>query len=418
MGALSQQVDGSGVAADPAGDAAEQRPGAATSWGAVAGYCLLVFVTVRLALFLLGLLVPSMFPLQGPIDVPGWPHPEPSAGWHQAFVAWERADAAWFLRIASAGYSTADGSPAFFPLFPLLVRAMGVLLGDRWLLAGFYVSNAALFATMLLLFRLTEREYSTAMARHTVLFLAVFPTSLYLFSPFSEPVFLLAVVAALYLARQGRWLAAGLAGAAAAGTRSVGIAMCAVLAVEALHQLLEQRRRQEATPPRRAAAMAAAAVLPAGGTLAYLAYWQVQAGDWSVPFNAQGGWLRAFSWPWQTVWRGTKMGVTGLGQNPWGYWTIDLLFLVFAVAGGIWLLRRARPSYAVYLWLSLLFPLLMPFPDRPFMSLPRFVVTMFPALWALAALAERRGAQPAIVGICAGGLVLISTLSIMYLPMF
>jgi hypothetical protein len=385
--------------------------------GALA-YCVTVFVTVRIALFLLGLLVPSTLPLQAPIDVPGWEHPEPGAGWHQAVVAWERADSAWFLRIASQGYSIDDGSPAFFPLFPLLVHYAGVVLGGRWLLAGFVVANSALLAAMYLLYRLTEHEYSTAMARHAVLFLAVFPTAFYLYSPFSEPLFLLAVVGALWLARQRRWVLAGLVGAAAAATRSVGIAMCAVLATEALWAARERRKAGERIVPAHVAGALAASALPALGTLAYLGYWRLHAGDWTVPFNAQGGWLRTFSWPWRTLAKGADMGTTGLGDNPWGYWTIDLLFVAFAVVAGVWLVRRARPAYAVDVWLSLLFPLFLPFADRPFMSLPRFIVTMFPLFWALAALAERRGAQPAIVGISAGGLVLIATLSIMYLPMF
>jgi hypothetical protein len=42
----------------------------------------------------------------------------------------------------------------------------------------------------------------------------------------------------------------------------------------------------------------------------------------------------------------------------------------------------------VYLWGGLLIPLSFIFVDRPLMSMPRFVLPLFPAFWAGADLAE------------------------------
>jgi hypothetical protein len=420
VGAIAPQTGGSGQTLEPSrGDAAgDAAAPAEPSWREGLGYCLRVFVAVRLGLFLLGLLGPSLLVLQPSVDVPGWTAPDPSSGWHQAVVAWERADAAWFLRIASSGYSPDDGSPAFFPLFPMLVHGMGVLVGGRWLLAGFLVANAALLGAMVLLYRLTRMEWSASMARRTVLFMAIFPTSFYLFSPFTEPLFLLCAVGALLAARRGAWWWAALAGAGAAATRSIGIVLVGVLAVEALHQLLQARRDGASWRPGRVAGVAAACVAPTLGTLSYLAYWQLHTGSWRVPFNAQGGWSRTLRWPWDTLRRGIDMGTDNLGIFSGGYWTIDLLFLALAVAAGVWLLRRTRPAYSVYLWASILFPLLFSFDSRPLMSFPRFATMIFPLYWAIAALAERRNADALLVGLSTGGLVLLGVLSISYLPMF
>jgi len=59
----------------------------------------------------------------------GFPAPNLLPGWHMLFTATQRQDAAWFLRIATTGYTPGDGSAAFFPLYPLTVRLVGALPG-------------------------------------------------------------------------------------------------------------------------------------------------------------------------------------------------------------------------------------------------------------------------------------------------
>jgi hypothetical protein len=46
--------------------------------------------------------------------------------------------------------------------------------------------------------------------------------------------------------------------------------------------------------------------------------------------------------------------------------------------------RELRLSYQLFVGLSLLIPLTFPFPPRPFMSMPRFVIVLFPMFWSLA----------------------------------
>ncbi len=70
-------------------------------------------------------------------------------------------DAPWFLRLADTGYAPDDGSAAFFPLYPLLVRAVGTLLGGSWLLAAYVVvfpTGLFLFALFWCLARVAERR--------------------------------------------------------------------------------------------------------------------------------------------------------------------------------------------------------------------------------------------------------------------
>ena len=56
---------------------------------------------------------------------------------------WARWDSDWFLRIAGHGYSWPSSTPAFFPLYPLLVAGVGWVLLGHPVLAGILVSLAA-----------------------------------------------------------------------------------------------------------------------------------------------------------------------------------------------------------------------------------------------------------------------------------
>ena len=384
-------------------------------WARAAAYCLVVYLCVRVALFALGLLAVALLPSQVAVGVPGWPAPPQTPGWHNAITSGERADALWFLRIASSGYRLDDNSAAFFPLFPLLVRAVAWLTGGRFLLAGFVVSNLALLSGLTVLYKLTAEEFSDLLARRTVLYLCLFPTAYFLFAPFSESLFLALAVGSLYAARHHRWAAAGLLGAGAALTRSVGVLLCVVLAVEAVHQARGQLVRGQLA---RTARALACCTLPAAGTLAYLAFWQYEGAGALTPFRAQGGWERTFSWPWNTLAHGLRSGTDGIGGYPGGYWTVDLLVVVLALALAVWVARRARPSFGAYAWLSLLFPLWLVFADRPLMSMPRFVLPVFPLFWALARFSERYRAHDLVVGLSAGGLALVGSLTIVSLPIF
>lgn len=396
------------IDADVTGSAPAPRSETAERRRIVEGirYCVLVFVAVRLGLFLIGLIAPGLFPPLDPVSVPGWPaRALPDPGWHNAVTAWERFDALWFLRIADAGYATGDGSAAFFPLYPLAIRALALPLGGRPLAAGFLVSNAALLGAIVILYFLTSFETSERTARTTVALLCLFPTSFFLFMPYGESLFLLLAVGALWAARRDRWLLAGVAAVLAGLTRSVGLVLAAALMAEASLQRAEDRRP---LAPR-----LAVSTLPVVGSLLYLAYWQAKAGDWLAPLHQQANWERVWSWPWSTLIEGTRSAFRYVGATNGGYWLIDWAIVVPMLAASVFALRRYRLSYVLYAWGGLLIPLSFIFEGRPLMSMPRFVLPLFPAFWALAEGADRlRIPAWALVAGCATGLGLLSVLTV------
>jgi hypothetical protein len=375
-------------------------------------FCLLAFLGLRLATFVIGLVGVMLFPPLDPVSVPGWPaHAAPDPGWQNLFTAWERFDALWFLRIADTGYRLGDGSAAFFPVYPLAIRAISFVVGDHPLAAATIVSNVAFAGGLLVTYLLTASELGERHARTTVLLLCLFPTAHFFMMPYSESLFFLLAVTAFWSARRGNWMLAGAAGALAAATRNVGIALAPALVIEALHQRAEGKAR--AWPG------IAAAAATGFGLLSYLAYWGVRAGDWLAPVTRQAEWERTFSWPWATLWNGTETAFRYVDRVNGGYWMVDWLIVVPMLAASVYALVFLRPSYGVFVWIALLVPLTFVFQGRPLMSMPRFVLPLFPAFWGLA-LGLDRLHVPRTAALAAGavGLGVLSVLTVNWYYIF
>lgn len=346
-------------------------------------YCTRVFVASRLLLLGVGAMVIDVIPPLAAVSVPGWPAPPfpPAVGWHGLFTAWERFDALWFLRIADSGYRMNDGSAAFFPGFPLVVRTVSWALGGHPLAAGLIVANVAFLGALIAVHALTAEERGGGTARAVVVLLCWFPTSLFFLMPYSESMFLAAAAVAFLAARRQRWAIACAAALIAGLTRNVGVLLVPAFLAEA--GAAWRRSGLRSIPGPLATAASAAA-----GFAAYLLWWGSQ-GDVRAPFSAQANWQREFSWPWRTLWDAASIAVSRFGTTDGGYWMFDLVIVLVMIAGAIWATRHLRPGLAVYMWGGLLLPLGFAFPGRPLMSMPRLVLPLFPALWGLLDISHR-----------------------------
>lgn len=301
------------------------------------------------------------------------------------FARW---DAVWFLAIAGDGYD--DGArAAFFPLYPLLVGAVGTLLGSD-LVAGVLVSLVALLAALVALHRLVALDFGDRVARGAVLAVAFFPMAFFLSAVYSEALYLALSVGAFLAARRDAWAWAGLLGGCAAATRSAGVVLLLPLFV------IWWR-----CSGRRLADLAWLALVPAG-LLAYVAGLWVAGLDPFAPFDAQEVWFREFAGPFVGAWDGAVAAWQGARQLLSGarepvYFTaaggdpfvvarhnLELFaWLVLLVPAVVGVLRRLPLEYGAYVLAALALPLSYPVGPQPLMSLPRFACVLFPlAIWA------------------------------------
>ena len=300
---------------------------------------------------------------------------------------WTRWDSGWFVLVAEHGYASAAGAAAFFPLYPGLVGALGRVLGGHYVLAGLVVSLAACLVAFELLWRLAAPRLGAATTWRALLYVAVFPTALFLQAVYSESLYLALALAAFLLAERGLWPAAALAAGLALLTRSTGIAVVAALVVLAW----PERRR-----------LAWLLLVP----VVFAAFPLVLAWQRDEPWaflDAQAEWERHLSpaGPLGGVWE----GVRALGDDPVDFTyahalavnaqSLAFLALFLALLPLVW--RRLGAAYGVYALVSLAVPLSYPADDFPLLSLPRFGLVIFPFFLVLAQLGERPRVHALIV---------------------
>ncbi|MGH2730300.1 MAG: mannosyltransferase family protein, partial [Actinomycetota bacterium] len=380
------------------------------------GYCFRVWLGARLALAALALVGVALLPSNPPVSVPRCAAPAQEGGWSNVVTAWERWDGVWFTCIASHGYDADDGSAAFFPLYPLTIRTVAAIPGVGYLGAALVISNLAFLGALVVVYGLSKSEWGEHVARRATLFLAIFPTAFFFFAPYSESLFLLFAASSLGSARSGRWPLAGVTGALAAATRSIGLVLVVALAVEAVRQAFG-RERDSGWNLQFAWSLGWSASVGLGTAL-YLLYWEIEAGNWRLPMTSQGGWARDPSLPPKTLVDGTREAFRFVGTYSGGYHLADWVIVMLALAAAVWVAVRLPATYAVYTWLSLLIPLSFVFGGRPFMSVPRFVVTIFPLFWAFAAFAVRWKAHDLVVAMSAGGLGVMTLLFVNWYYVF
>ena len=346
-----------------------------------------------------------------------------------------RWDAAWYLVIAHYGYRPDLGSftasrDAFFPLYALGLRALG-WLGTPLIVAGVLVSTLALAAALYGIHRLCSLECARLgrpdreVARLAVLLTAFAPMAFFFSAVYSESLYLALSVGLFYAARRGRFAQVGALAALAGATRSTGIVLILPALILYLYGPREDRPpdfpnpRRLLAPRYRLRRSALWLALAPAGLGAYMAYLGIAGGDPLAPFHAQDVWGRHFAGPYGGIWDGLKAAFEGLrqllsGQQQHAYFLIgrespfvaaehNLLLLAFLLAGLVALVgvvRRLPAAYGAYAVAALALPLSYPVAAQPLMSLPRFLLVLFPlGIWLALWLAERpRLQRPVLVG--------------------
>jgi hypothetical protein len=147
---------------------------------------------------------------------------------------WVRFDGGWYRLIATQGYGYTPGqqsSVAFWPSYPLAMRALGLATGDV-LLAGILLTFACGLGTAVLFYRWCCRLMEPASAKLAVVLLLVFPYAWYLYGAvYADALFLVATIGAFVLLERDRPVLAGLVAAVATAARPVGMGVVIGLVV-------------------------------------------------------------------------------------------------------------------------------------------------------------------------------------------
>ncbi len=141
--------------------------------------------------------------------------PRRALPWQALAEAWVQWDGKHYEAIALHGYPAVEQrfpDIAFFPLYPMLTRLALPLAGGSVTIAALLVSHVALLAALILAYDLVARDFGATVAARTVVFVLIFPASLFFVAAYSESLGLVLLVVALWAMRRERWWLAGAAG--------------------------------------------------------------------------------------------------------------------------------------------------------------------------------------------------------------
>lgn len=321
-------------------------------------------------------------------------------------------DGGWYLDIVRDGYPSVipevagratEGPHAFFPLFPLVTRALSWLLPVSDASAGILVSLLAGAGAVVLLFHLARAVTDRQTAERATALFSFFPGSFVLSMVYAEALTIALVAGCLLALVRRRWLWAGVAAGLATACRPNAITLvgaCLWAAAVAVHRRREWR------------ALLAPLLAPTG-LLAFFAFLWVRTGD-------PGAWFRVQHEAWgQQPGLGTAVIdlVRALARSPFsnGGLVVIGLSLVFSVAALVVLCRQRWPgALTVYTVLVVA----MSATSRMDGLRPRFVLLALPLFIATARVAQERHHRVLLGGFAVGlaALTLLHSLFLLHEP--
>ncbi|MFK4225266.1 hypothetical protein [Streptomyces sp. NPDC019890] len=331
--------------------------------------------------------------LCGLLALARWAHVQGHGVWPTLATSW---DSGWYLGIADHGYADAlgtrpnDNNLAFFPLYPLLVKAVAALTPGSRASVGLLLAVGFSFVAAWGVFAVGDRLYGRRVGILLTVLWGVLPVALVQWMGYTESMFTALAAWSLYAALTGRWLWAGSLAALAGLTRPTGIALAAAVSVAALSACRGRR------PGGRRAALVGAMIAPTGW-LAYVAWVGLRVGRVDGYFAVQK--------LWRNEWDGGASTLRYLRQYL-VYMTKPQLFLVIVsvvliVSVGLYLLCVAERQPLALLVFTGVLLLVVLGSGGVYFPRARFLMPGFPLLMPLARSLARARRTAVLAGVLA-----------------
>jgi len=310
---------------------------------------------------------------------------------HPGLWAWANFDGEHYLAIAHHGYVNFE--QALFPLYPWLMRIFVYPFRESpfaLLISGLTISHLAFLSSLFLFYKLIKLDFDDRVARLAIFFLLVFPTSFFFGAIYTESLFLALILGSFYAARKKQWWVAGILGALASATQVVGIFLLPAL----LWEWWEQRSTENLRLKTQDFFELIPLFLVPLGLLFYMRFLASYFQDPLMFLHVQPAFGAARSVDkliliYQVFWRYLKMIAT-TKLDPL-YFTVWLEFLSSAGFGSLLAFayfarnklvyfKKIRFSYIIFAALAYITPTL----TGTFLSMPRFVLVLFPCFISLA----------------------------------
>jgi len=293
---------------------------------------------------------------------------------------WGQWDTGWYLNIATQGYSATvsqaastlgNANYAFFPLYPLMMRFLGYIIGSPFI-AGILISNIALIIACIYLYKLMRLKSSKETSLRTIKYLFLFPVAFIFSGVLTESLFLMLLVMCFYYARTNKWALVGIFGFFLSLTRIIGIFAVIPLAYEYLKNINFNFKKIRP-------AVLYFFLFPLGLSLFLFLNYSL-TGDPFAFIKIQSSWFRTFVGPQNAI-------INALFYQ--GQYAIEAKFEVWFALVALFILiffyKKLRISYIILALYSILIPI-----SSWVTSMPRYILTIFPFFIIFALLGKNR----------------------------
>lgn len=305
---------------------------------------------------------------------------------------WVKWDAPHYIGLIENWYVN-EGDPrfhiVFFPMYPLVCRMLLPLFQGNAELSAFVVSNLCGIAAGAFLYRLAALDFGRGAAGRATKFLFLNPLSFFLSLPYTESLFLLLTVAAVYLARRRKYALALLCGAMCAACRLMGI----VVAIPIFYSMLSQDKEEGRLGARRVLLRVLACCAVLVGVAAYLLLnWRVTGNPFQFWIYQEEHWHNTTGTLWNTFDYIVRYALMHDPNMQWGTWipTIAALYGAIVLLCVRW--RKMNPGDAAYGWAYMYMSIVPTW----LISGPRYVSGMYCLYPALGSWTKKRSLDVAL----------------------
>ena len=285
---------------------------------------------------------------------------------HQHSLDWlnqkARWDGAWYLSTAANGY-VYDGpeiqsNVVFFPLYPFLIWLFGLIVVNQ-MLSAWIVSSLALLLALIFFYKLLKEFHPQLNPYLPIILILIFPTALFFNAIYTESLFLFLSIATFYYTFQKKYKIAGVFGLLASLTRITGILLF-------IPMLWEYLKANDFKSKKIISTKILPIFLIPLGTFSFFLFHYLKFGDFLLFFKIESIWGRAFKFNSDHFIFHSYPAIINF--------LFDLSFVILAIAAIVYVYKKTRVSYALYMAATLAVVL----STGTLMSVGRYILVLFP----------------------------------------
>ncbi len=287
-----------------------------------------------------------------------------------------RWDSFWYLDIVNNGYylktDNTLANVVFFPLYPALIKILGTVFFGNYVLAGWVLSMAFLFAACAYFYKFVKQFHPEIDPQLPILLMLIFPTAFFFNVVYTESLFLFLTIATFYYAFNRNFYLAGSFALLGALAHSNGV----FLALPILWKIVELNGWKNLLEIKNWKKLIPVCFAPLGSFM-FLGYDWWKFGDPMLFFKIQSNWGRSFSINWEHFSFFSNPSIANMA--------IDIFLAIFIISAVVLVYKKLSPLYAIFMSTTLL----AAFTSGTLMSVGRYSLVMFPLFILLAKIKDR-----------------------------